>query len=84
MSCAGVCGCLAAAVLVQWLNEASGSCKSVTFHECCVLGASSHGELASLISAYSTSSIHSFPKPGALLCCNMVINLSIAGGSDLF
>lgn len=84
MSCAGLCGCLAAAILVPWLNEASRNYKSITFHECCVLGVSSHGEFASLVSAYSTSSIHSFLKPGAILCCNMVINLSIAGGSDLF
>lgn len=38
LSCAGVCGCLAAAILVLWLHEASGNCKSITFHECCVLG----------------------------------------------
>lgn len=31
--CVAVGACLAAAIPVLWLNEASGSCKSVTFHE---------------------------------------------------
>lgn len=41
-ACVAVGACLAAAIPVLWLNEASGSCKSVTFHEHCVHRASTH------------------------------------------
>lgn len=41
-ACVAVGACLAAAIPVLWLKEASGSCKSVTFHEHCIHRASSH------------------------------------------
>lgn len=59
--CVAVGACLAAAVPVPWLNGASGSCKSVAFHE----QGSFSLRTASLFRAHGATNIHSFPLPQA-------------------
>lgn len=80
--CIAVGACLVAAIPVLWLNEASGSCKSVTFPERCVREAASHWELQVCSEQKVPPASIPSPRP-RLLYCSVVINLSIAGVSDL-